>query len=469
LINKPSLLKRLLLGQLGILIFFASFAAVNFVWSFYREQGALEQTLVKYAGRIGLIVDRNLVERPSISNLQEIIDSYSMLLAEDISQEKLGKNVDESGLKVIVSVRHKNGEEIVRNRATENLGKIPPLSNGLHKVTVGEKSWQMAAVTTPSNLYVVQFAEPSETPLYAVRSVLLEYIVYPLAIFLPMAAIVMGLVIRFGLKPLNQLIQVIGKRNPDDLAPITVPKYYAETTTLVEALNNLLTKVSGTLSRERRFLADAAHELRTPLAVVQAQAHLLEIADDPKEKATAARELDRGIERAASLVTKLLTSAQLNSEEFKHQFVLSELNAIVQERIAALSVLAVKKDIELSFHQTEIITAPICLSLFNSALDNILDNAIRYTPSHGAIEISLRKGNQSQFVVAILDNGPGISPPLHEKAFERFYRVEGNEESGSGLGLAIAKQAMQVHKGEIKLSNGPKRVGLLAEIIGPLT
>jgi signal transduction histidine kinase len=468
LIIKPSLLRRLLLGQLGILIFFASFAAVNFVWSFYREQGDLEKTLAKYATRIGPIVDRNLVERQSISNLQEIIDSYSQLLAEEISQEKLGKNVDESGLKVIVSVRHKNGEEIMRNRATENLGKIPPLSNGLHKVTVGEKSWQMAAVTTPSGLYIIQFGEPIETPFYAVRSILLEYIVYPLAIFLPLAAIMMGLVIRFGLKPLNQLIEVIVKRKPDDLEPIAVPKIYSETTTLVEALNNLLSKLSGTLSRERSFLADAAHELRTPLAVVQAQAHLLEIADNPKEKATAARELDRGIERAASLVAKLLTSAQLNSDEFKHQFVSAELNAIVQERIAVLSVLAVKKDIELSFHETEIITAPICLNLFNSALDNILDNAIRYTPSHGAIEVSLRKGNQSQFVVAVLDNGPGISPALLQKAFERFYRVEGNEESGSGLGLAIARQAMQVHKGEIKLSAGPKGVGLLAELIGPL-
>ncbi len=469
MIAKPSLSRRMLVGQLCILLVFASFAAINFVWSFYREQGNLQKTLEHFAHRFGPIADRHLTDQPNPTELKAMALTYSEWAADDISLAKLNQPATESNFKIFFAIQTKEGDLIFRNDAIKPNFKLPSIIEGLSDIQIEGRDWKMVSVFTPNGKHKIVFGEPSDVAAIAVSRILIDYIIYPLAFFLPIAAILMGLVIRFGIKPLNRLTETIAKRNPDSLDALTIAKPYTETTPLVNAINNLMIKISGTLARERRFLADAAHELRTPLAVIQAQAHLLEIAGNTAERQLAARQLDRGVGRAASLIAKLLTSAQINSDEFKYEFELLEVNSLVQERIAALSILAIKKNIDLSFHQTELMSASISKPLFVSAFDNVLENAIRYTPEHGAVEVSVRTGKNAHFIVAVLDSGPGIDADKIERVFERFYRVEGTEEQGSGLGLSIVLQAMQAHHGQIKLQPGPKGIGLLAELTAPLS
>jgi two-component system, OmpR family, sensor histidine kinase QseC len=474
MIQGPSLLKRLLLGQFAILIAFASFAAVNFIWQFYREQGPLNGALSRYANKLGPVVDRLQSEQADPKVLTNFVSTYGELIQDDLSIEKTGKPAAQSGLNIIIAISlAENGKELVRSANTAAEIRLPKPELGIQQVQIASKSWHIATVLSPNGKHYIQFAEPQDIAFAGVRLVLLEYIVYPLTIFLPMSALLMGLVIHFGLKPINSLTKTIEQRDPNNLTPFSVERLDAETKPLIKAINALMVKLRRTLELERGFLADAAHELRTPLAVIQAQSHLLETAANQSEREKAARKLEHGVARAASLIEKLLAGAQMNSEDFKPQFEQLSVNNLVQERVAALSILAVKKQIELSFHQTEVLEAVVSKSLFVSAFDNVLDNAIRYTPEFGTITVSVSRYGIHAIEIAVVDSGIGIQPEEQEKVFERFHRVIGREQNGhqavgSGLGLSIVKQAINTHGGTVHLQTGPANTGLLVQLRIPL-
>ncbi len=239
---------------------------------------------------------------------------------------------------------------------------------------------------------------------------------------------------------------------------------------MVSEINSLLPKLNTTLTREPNFLADAAHELRTPLAVIQAQAHVLRHAASEAEKNVATTELNMGIGRAASLIQKLLLTARVSVEDFVPRFEPVDLTAFVQERIATFSVLAAEKKIEMELQAPSRCVVKIDRETFISAVDNVLDNAIRYTPKEGAIAISITQLAEGRVSLRIADNGTGISHDLYERVFERFYRVAGTEQQGSGcgLGLAIVKRVLALHGGDVALSTGLDQRGLAVNLTMPV-
>jgi two-component system, OmpR family, sensor histidine kinase QseC len=167
---------------------------------------------------------------------------------------------------------------------------------------------------------------------------------------------------------LHELTRVITARHPNDMRPLTVTAAYQETAPLISEINTLLAKLETTLTRERSFLADAAHELRTPLAVIQAQAHVLEHAQDAATAKAAAEELHGGVERAASLVQKLLINARVSVEHFAPRFEQVDLSEFAQERIASLSILARRKAIDIELQAPPHCVAQIDRETFSSAL-----------------------------------------------------------------------------------------------------
>jgi two-component system, OmpR family, sensor kinase len=473
-IQGPSLLRRLLLGQLALLLVFAAFAAGNFIWQFYREQGHYSNSLERYANSLGPVVDQFQSEQADPRMLASFISTFSDLIQEDLSFDKTGKPAAQSGFSTIISVGLvQSGNEIMRSASADVNARLPAPNLGVQQVQIANKAWHVVTVHSPSGKYYIQFAEPSEIVFSGVRLILLEYIVYPLVIFLPLSALLMGLVIHFGLKPINRLTATIERRDPNNLTPLDLDRLDAETKPLVRAINALMVKLKKTLELERRFLADAAHELRTPLAVIQAQSHLLETAETQSERHQSARQLENGVTRAASLIEKLLAGAQMNSEDFKPTFEQLSINELVQDRVAALSVLAVKKQIDLSFHDTETLVADVSKPLFVSAFDNILDNAIRYTPDFGTVAVSVSRHTDREVEVSVVDSGIGIGLEEQAKVFERFHRVisrqkNGDVPTGSGLGLSIVKQAISSHGGTVLLQTGPDNTGLLVQLRIPL-
>jgi signal transduction histidine kinase len=221
----------------------------------------------------------------------------------------------------------------------------------------------------------------------------------------------------------------------------------------------LLDRLKATLQRERNFLADAAHELRTPLAVIQVQADVLASTDNPAEKLESSNELRLGIERTAALLKRLLMIARVDPDSFIPRYQEVELSSFVQERVASLAPLAVQKSIEIEMSASRPSIVNVDPESLVSAIDNVLDNAIRYTPNGEKINITVYS-TEAYAVLEIADSGIGI-PKVHQKSvFERFFRVPGSEQLGSGLGLAIVQQVMALHQGEVTLSDGLEGRGL---------
>lgn len=255
-----------------------------------------------------------------------------------------------------------------------------------------------------------------------------------------------------GLEPLRQLSGKIAARGSDDLTAIDVDHKFDELKPLVTALNSLLLQLRNKVSREHAFVQDAAHELRTPLAVISAQAHVLGMADSASERRAAESQMDQAIARAAHLIHQLLDLAKFDHEKSQAPLAL-DIVALVRQELASLVPNAAKRNIELSLDTCEMLIAPIDRHAFLSVLHNLVDNALRYVHEGGrvAVELSYADGVLS---LSVADNGPGIAPDHRALVFERFHRVTQTGASGSGLGLAIASKAALRLNGALRLSDG---------------
>jgi two-component system, OmpR family, sensor histidine kinase QseC len=228
-------------------------------------------------------------------------------------------------------------------------------------------------------------------------------------------------------------------------------------------LDDLLLKLRERLARERAFVQDAAHELRTPLAVMAAQAHAMARTEDATARAQSQAYLEQAIQRASHVSSQLLSLAAMDEAAVQPKQTIDLANW-VRQQLAALAHSAISKDMELSLDAPDSLIRTVDLAALESVLSNLLDNAIRYGHSGGNVAVTLRStGSQLLgFELIVSDDGPGISEADRERVFERFYRVPGQTASGSGLGLAIVLQAARRMGGSITLSAGSSGRGLIA-------
>ncbi|PND36101.1 hypothetical protein C1O66_20435 [Paucibacter aquatile] len=308
---------------------------------------------------------------------------------------------------------------------------------------------------------VLLIAEPREIAFSAVLPVLWLVLQSQLGVFL-WHGLVIWLSVRVGLRPLAQLAQRIAKRRAGDTAPVQVDRLYAETAPVLRELNELLAHEAQRLDKERRFLADAAHELRTPLAAVNAQAHLLLSEEDGQARREAAGALKQGIARVSHLLAQLLTLARAEAGASAQPEQRSELDAadLLRGRVALLAGLARPRGIELSLTAPEQLPFRLEREGFCSIVDNLIDNAIRYTAPGGRVEISLSLLPDQSLEFCVRDNGRGIAPDQRERVFERFYRVPGSSEQGTGLGLAIVRRIADREGAELRFVDGLDQRGL---------
>jgi two-component system sensor histidine kinase QseC len=223
---------------------------------------------------------------------------------------------------------------------------------------------------------------------------------------------------------------------------------------MVAALNRLLQQLNTLLEREKRFLADAAHELRTPLAVLRIHAQNALDAPDPADRTEALRQMLHGVDRATRLVAQLLTLARLepNAAQLKLQQV--DLQAFVRNELAELIPLALERDQDLMLNTDEMgdYRLQADATSLGVLLQNLVGNAIQYTPLHGRITVQL-KDARDMVEVQVHDSGPGVPAAMRDKLFERFFR-EGSG-TGAGLGLSIVQRIVELHRGSIALEDSP--------------
>lgn len=326
--------------------------------------------------------------------------------------------------------------------------------------TPSNPPWHFHTQAASDGSVVVQVAEPGALQLGALLPVLWLVLKSQLGVFL-WHGLVVWVTVRSGLAPLRQLAQRISRRRAGDLAPVQVDRLYAETAPVIHELNALLAHEAQRLEAERRFLADAAHELRTPLAAINAQAHQLLTEPDPAARADAAHALQQGITRASHLLTQLLTlaradaAAQPAAPAAAHDTL--DVADLLRNRVALLVPLARARRIELALNAPEHLSARLDREGLCSVIDNLVDNAIRYGVVGGNVEVTLGTDGASPagfIVLLVQDNGRGIAPEHRARVWERFYRIPGTSEAGTGLGLAIAQRVVQRMGGTLAFTEG---------------
>ncbi len=279
---------------------------------------------------------------------------------------------------------------------------------------------------------------------------------------LPLLGAWIWLATRRGLAPLREVARDIAGREPTRLAPVAPAAAPEEIRPLVEAINGLFGRVEAALESERRFTADAAHELRTPLAALTAQAQVAARARDEAERSHALEQLAAGTLRAARLVDQLLTLARVDCERTQRPAQPVALDRLAEETCAAHGAQALAKDIALEL-EAEPATVAGDPSLLGMLLRNLVDNAIRYTPAGGRVVVRVgADGDGVRLVVA--DSGPGIPEGERERVFERFHRLAGQDIEGSGLGLSIVRRIAELHGASIVLGKAEECGGLKVEL-----
>lgn len=283
---------------------------------------------------------------------------------------------------------------------------------------------------------------------------------------LPLLLIPAWLIVGIGLRPLRSIASGIAQRSDADLTPLP-DSSYRELSPLVAAINGLMQRLSQRIEHEHEFLTDAAHELKTPLAAIQINAHVLlgrAGAEAAERCAEPAAGLRAGVARATHTVHQLLALERARAEaQVDHPRPPTDVAQFVRERVAAAAHLAVQRNIEIEFQADADGTLPLHLESMAAAVDNLISNAIKYSPQDGRIAVRLSRRGRG-YRLAIGDQGPGIAPELRARAFERFYRVPGQEQPGSGLGLAIAERGAARNGGTIALADGEGGRGLTAII-----
>ena len=281
----------------------------------------------------------------------------------------------------------------------------------------------------------------------------------PMALLITVLGVVIWMIIGRGLRPLMRVTDAVEKRSATALQPLPEEDLPIEVRPLVTALNNLLGRLDHALAIRRTFIADAAHELRTPLTAVQLQIQLAERATSDAERAAAFAQLRDGAKRANHLVQQLLTLARHEPELTERPSAPVELAQLARQAVADHASFAEAKDIDIGIDGDPPIWISGDFEALRAMLGNLIDNAIRYTPSGGRIDVGVRTQSH-QPVLTVTDSGPGIPTEYRERAFDRFSRQEGLDATGSGLGLAIVKSIVLRHHATIALESAQQERGL---------
>ncbi|MBK9243928.1 MAG: sensor histidine kinase N-terminal domain-containing protein [Burkholderiales bacterium] len=305
---------------------------------------------------------------------------------------------------------------------------------------------------------LVQVAETLEARTQLANEII-KGVIVPQFIVLPLAVLLVWLALTRGLAPLTSLQARIRRRRPEDRSPIDARGAPEEIAPLVESFNDLLARLSASIQVQKRFIADAAHQMKTPLAGLRTQSELALRQTDPAELRRSLRQIAAATERATRLINQLLVLARAehrDAEAPSHELVdLAQLTRdVVREWVPQAIERQIDLGVEVLDEAAEVLGAPLTL---REMLGNLIDNALRYTPPGGTVTARvLRDGNE--VVVEVEDTGRGIAEAERSRVFDRFYRVLGTEVEGSGLGLAIVREIAEQHEAKVGIDT-PARTG----------
>lgn len=334
---------------------------------------------------------------------------------------------------------------------------------GFATVQIGGVTWRVFAThggERDVQVYVGEQASSRASILWAV----LRSTLWPIGLALPLLAIAVWWAVYQGVAPMRRLGRALAERPAQALHPVKLEGIASEMVPMVNALNGLFERIGTLLESERRFTADAAHELRTPIAAIRVQAQVaLGEADDALRRGALQRTLD-GCDRATRLVEQLLTLARLEANATPTMAEV-DLRALVQQVVAELAPKAIGKNQSLEFEATESCNLPGSEALLAVLARNLVDNALRYSPQFARVRVGVQQ-HSGRVVLIVEDSGPGLAEADARRLGERFFRVPGSSESGSGLGWSIVRRIAAVHQLEIEVDRSAELGGLAVRVSG---
>jgi two-component system, OmpR family, sensor histidine kinase QseC len=419
-------------------------------------QKHLDLKLIQAAYTIQAFLPHRLSNQES-KFVQQRIDRVQQLNLNQLDTQHL-KIFESNYEKILFQVLDKNGKAIIQSNRIDQIPNRPNklgLNNGWTK---GEP-WRIFITDDKSTGYRVIVAERYDFSNVLEGHVTKDSIIIMLLMY-PFLGFLIWIIVGRGLNILQRVTNEVQQRAPGYLKPVDIEQVPVEIKPLITELNKLFARLHQAFERDKRFAADAAHELRTPLAALKAHAQIAVKSASDAEKEDALQKVITGVDRSTHIMQQLLTMSRMVPEAEMDRS--SDVNLATQckEVISELVPDALAKHSEIELIAPEEISTlkgnPTAISIL---IRNLVDNAIRYSPANSLIQVILKE-TTDKINLMVIDNGPGIPKNLRGRVFERFFRILGTNSAGSGLGLGIVQQIAELHNAKVELSTPENGQGL---------
>jgi len=414
--------------------------------------------------------------RSALSDADQIFDYHMQQMAMSLRSSATLTNkaadtaADPENDDLVVQVWTPDGAQVFRSLSRAALPQRAVL--GFSNVKANNTTYRIFSVQTSNQ--TVQVAQDMAVRQRMAGTLALRT-VGPIAVMAPVLMLVVWWVVSGSLAPVSRVKRQVAARQADDLSPVSENDLPDEVLPLVHELNLLFGRVRTAFEAQQHFVADAAHELRTPLAALKLQVLSLERAQDEAARSVAIARVTGGIERATRLVEQLLVLARQEGSVDDVKLEPVSLSDLAKRTLGDLAGLAQARQIDLGLHHADEVAVDGQPDALIILLRNLIDNAIKYTPAGGSVDIDLRrsagatKTARGRIVLSVEDSGPGIPPEERERVFSRFYRVPGSPAGGSGLGMAIVQSIAERHGAVLTLDQSERLGGLKVIVDFPET
>jgi len=451
--KQPSLMRRLLMAQMAVVALLWTMVIALLLYDSYEDP-----ELLKYDKIFNtvLAIAQNMSGQPAAQ--QQTLAAFDAALLETVGD---GDAASDSAPVMQVW----QGDRLIYRSTAAVPVILNTTLNRIETVRAGDREWRARTLASTTSDTRVMLAEPSVWRL-TVTVMYRGFYLLPLVISLPFLIFPAWLSVRVALRPWRQVSKETSERGPADLTPLSYSPPHKELQPLVQSINSLLQRVRDSTSRERSLIADAAHELRTPLAAMRVNVEALKEQTTDEGQRELMGNLLRSNDRAARLVGQLLQLMRSDAVSGHGLPVMLALDTLVQDRLAMIEGVASARSIELELVCDDHVPVLGERESLMSMIDNLINNAIKYSPEGATVVVRVsREGAHA--VLRVTDRGPGIPGALRERVFDRFFRSPDQSQSGSGLGLAIVKSVVDRHGGEVALDEAPGG-GLVATVRLPL-
>lgn len=448
-VRKTSLQTRITLLVLGSVLLFGMAAGYkSYNNAIHQADELFDAQLAQFAQNLMILAAHTDGDEELLEATLPQYHKYQQMLAYQVW------NLDKDDPHIIIS--------------SSNLSPMEPAQQAVDGYSTGSwdgKQWRYFHQRDDKRRLDVLVGQSDETRNQLAREIAIQSIL-PFLVGLPVLALLTVMAIRFGLGSLRKLTGSLQKLDPEQLSPVSVHDAPSEVTTVVKALNALLLRISSAMERERRFTADASHELRTPLAAMQAQIQAARLSNNKEQRIESLEKAYLGTERMAHLVSQLLTLSRLDEQTQALDLAPVDIARLSEECCAELGIDALSKEIEIEFTAESTPEISGSADMLRILIRNLLDNAIRYTPRSGRVNVALRTSN-GVAELEVADSGVGVAEDKLITLGERFNRLNPTTTDGVGLGLSIVQRIAEIHQASVRFSHASLG-GLKVSIVFPL-